>query len=204
MIGQVHKGRLGCCSDGRFINAVILYREEHLNEGLSKWRNVDSGVKSICRRRACGTITFAMLMQVSTMWWMFDIGQFSNTNSPAKHLQVWLTPAQTCDNRQTVENVRWLRCSLDMFGPWLPHRIQTSLLGWEVFRVLYIYIYIYVYKSTSTPWVILQILQHIVHVKAPSALPCSILLGAGGVASLPGKGWGAKLGQLYVFMLQHC
>eukprot|EP00746_Dinoflagellata_sp_MGD_P051997 gnl/MRDRNA2_/MRDRNA2_23082_c0_seq2.p1 gnl/MRDRNA2_/MRDRNA2_23082_c0~~gnl/MRDRNA2_/MRDRNA2_23082_c0_seq2.p1 ORF type:complete len:407 (+),score=74.90 gnl/MRDRNA2_/MRDRNA2_23082_c0_seq2:92-1312(+) len=25
--------------------------------------------------------------QVSTMWWMFDIGSFSNTNSPKKHLQ---------------------------------------------------------------------------------------------------------------------
>ena len=26
--------------------------------------------------------------QVSTLWWMFDIGKYSNTNSPAKHLQV--------------------------------------------------------------------------------------------------------------------
>ncbi|CAJ1447977.1 unnamed protein product [Effrenium voratum] len=29
----------------------------------------------------------ALQQQVSTLWWMFDIGQFSNTNSPAKHLQ---------------------------------------------------------------------------------------------------------------------
>lgn len=26
-------------------------------------------------------------LQVSTLWWMFDIGQYTNTNSPAKHLQ---------------------------------------------------------------------------------------------------------------------
>ena len=26
--------------------------------------------------------------KVSTLWWMFDIGQYSNTVSPAKHLQV--------------------------------------------------------------------------------------------------------------------
>ncbi|CAK9017630.1 unnamed protein product [Durusdinium trenchii] len=32
----------------------------------------------------------ALQQQVSTMWWMFDIGQFSNTNSPAKHLQALL------------------------------------------------------------------------------------------------------------------
>ncbi|CAJ1396640.1 unnamed protein product [Effrenium voratum] len=32
----------------------------------------------------------ALQQQVSTLWWMFDIGQFSNTNSPAKHLQALL------------------------------------------------------------------------------------------------------------------
>lgn len=29
----------------------------------------------------------ALQQQVSTMWWMFDISQFSNTNSPAKHFK---------------------------------------------------------------------------------------------------------------------
>jgi len=32
----------------------------------------------------------ALRQQVSTMWWMFDIGQYSNTNSPAKHFQAIL------------------------------------------------------------------------------------------------------------------
>mmetsp|Transcript_169198 Transcript_169198/g.543943 ORF Transcript_169198/g.543943 Transcript_169198/m.543943 type:complete len:438 (+) Transcript_169198:126-1439(+) len=29
----------------------------------------------------------ALQQQISTMWWMFDIGQYSNTNSPAKHFK---------------------------------------------------------------------------------------------------------------------
>eukprot|EP00435_Cladocopium_sp_Y103_P012755 s634_g3.t1 len=32
----------------------------------------------------------ALQQQVSTLWWMFDIGKYSNTNSPAKHLQALL------------------------------------------------------------------------------------------------------------------
>ena len=44
------------------------------------------------------------LLQVSTLWWMFDIGQYSNTNSPAKHLQarsmlilsLWCLCARLC------------------------------------------------------------------------------------------------------------
>ncbi|CAK0871459.1 unnamed protein product [Prorocentrum cordatum] len=32
----------------------------------------------------------ALRQQLSTMWWMFDIGQYSNTNSPAKHLEAVL------------------------------------------------------------------------------------------------------------------
>eukprot|EP00930_Biecheleria_cincta_P006318 TRINITY_DN107307_c0_g1_i1.p1 TRINITY_DN107307_c0_g1~~TRINITY_DN107307_c0_g1_i1.p1 ORF type:complete len:421 (-),score=88.80 TRINITY_DN107307_c0_g1_i1:121-1350(-) len=32
----------------------------------------------------------ALQQQVSTLWWMFDIGQYSNTNNPGKHLQALL------------------------------------------------------------------------------------------------------------------
>lgn len=32
----------------------------------------------------------AARQQISTMWWMFDIGQYSNTNSPAKHIDAVL------------------------------------------------------------------------------------------------------------------
>lgn len=35
----------------------------------------------------CGRCEAAVQQQISTMWWMFDIGQYSNTNSPAKHFK---------------------------------------------------------------------------------------------------------------------
>eukprot|EP00434_Breviolum_minutum_P014704 symbB.v1.2.012966.t1/scaffold906.1/size153294/11 len=39
----------------------------------------------------------ALQQQVSTLWWMFDIGQYSNTVSPAKHLQALLRCLQKTD-----------------------------------------------------------------------------------------------------------
>eukprot|EP00439_Symbiodinium_sp_Y106_P031325 s4123_g3.t1 len=36
-------------------------------------------------------------MQVSTLWWMFDLGQYSNTNNPAKHLQALLKVLQQAE-----------------------------------------------------------------------------------------------------------
>uniref|UniRef100_A0A7S4W387 Methyltransferase type 11 domain-containing protein n=1 Tax=Alexandrium monilatum TaxID=311494 RepID=A0A7S4W387_9DINO len=37
--------------------------------------------------RALLPLQKALQQQISTMWWMFDIGSYSNTNSPKKHLE---------------------------------------------------------------------------------------------------------------------
>eukprot|EP00971_Amphidinium_carterae_P210834 4183490-Amphidinium_carterae.1 len=47
--------------------------------------------------RALEPLQAALQQQVSTMWWMFDIGQYSNSNSPMKHFQALQTTVQNVE-----------------------------------------------------------------------------------------------------------
>merc|ERR1711874_741567 len=47
---------------------------------------IKSAARSIIHRGLVALSDASKLM-IETMWWMIDIGSFSNTNSPGKHLQ---------------------------------------------------------------------------------------------------------------------